>query len=599
MTSGRVAMSVGRDNSAAAPPTSNNTGQGKNPAKRAACDRCRAQKLRCETEMFNGNLLCVRCQHAETRCHFSLPGTQGRPSRRRGSVWKAQLEAGNTHGCDSTAAQPASRQTLSLLSSSSSSSPPPLEDSPDRPQSRDGPHRAGPELVLNYIERQEKEIRSRPRASSPLTSAAFQPSSNERNIEDGHLTFPLSPPFCWAASASSVPPDDHLFAAWDDVVPTSFAHDGSARFDKLSPPEHGSVEPGASDFAGDLPWHQSGTSQAGGAHPFPMPSDDNFFHCMLPPATPRDGLMGADGPHEAPPESGNGQGGQRQQLAELSMKLDCQVAIYGSCSAQGRANGADAYPEDLAGAVVESSFAFLDLLSTFKASLSHHPNTIHTVIRASTHHCLPCPSTSTSPDQSTESLAPPSRLAPPHHHHHHHHHHQPAKVHLVNLTTSLQLLACYMHLLHLHSILYTATHTYVAAQSHRASTATTAATAARSAHPRPLFPTLHVHGVPLTRPSTYKFHIQLLLQISLDTLGRIESALGLPQGYGVRQGAGGAGGDAETRSGGGDGLLEAGVSSQLVAVVMHEEGAMGCERIREIRETVAALRSELKGEVDF
>lgn len=49
----------------------------------------------------------------------------------------------------------------------------------------------------------------------------------------------------------------------------------------------------------------------------------------------------------------------------------------------------------------------------------------------------------------------------------------------------------------------------------------------------------------------------------------------------------------------GCGVLEASVSSQLVAVVMHEGGAMGCERIREIRETLTVLRGDLRGEIEF
>ena len=51
-------------------------------AMRAACDRCRAQKLRCVTEARNSRI-CVRCKAAGVDCHHSRQSRPGRPSARQ------------------------------------------------------------------------------------------------------------------------------------------------------------------------------------------------------------------------------------------------------------------------------------------------------------------------------------------------------------------------------------------------------------------------------------------------------------------------------------------------------------------------------------
>jgi len=229
-------------------------------------------------------------------------------------------------------------------------------------------------------------------------------------------------------------------------------------------------------------------------------SDDS----MLDPATQQDSPSSIGRPHEASREPSIGLASQKQRrLAELSVKLDCQAATCGSRGAPRHIDVGDAYPEDLAGAVLGSSFSSLDLLSTFQVPPpSHDHSSIANACLSSAHHCPPSPpSSSISSGNSAESLSSPKNpFSGPVFVHSHR---KPAKAQPVNLTTSLQLLACYTHLLHLHSLLYTATHAHLIAQSRCASTSTLPILG--SAAPRPLFPALQVHGVPLTRPSIYKF----------------------------------------------------------------------------------------------
>ena len=60
------------------PSLSTSSNHRQNQAKRAACDRCRGQKLRCLRET-PGAGKCVRCNTAGAVCSFSLSKRAGRP----------------------------------------------------------------------------------------------------------------------------------------------------------------------------------------------------------------------------------------------------------------------------------------------------------------------------------------------------------------------------------------------------------------------------------------------------------------------------------------------------------------------------------------
>ncbi|KFY16431.1 hypothetical protein V492_01340 [Pseudogymnoascus sp. VKM F-4246] len=59
------------------------------PAKRASCDRCRLQKIRCPRPNSDDLSSCVRCRYLGIQCVYSAPLPKGRPSGSRKSSSKS------------------------------------------------------------------------------------------------------------------------------------------------------------------------------------------------------------------------------------------------------------------------------------------------------------------------------------------------------------------------------------------------------------------------------------------------------------------------------------------------------------------------------
>ncbi|KFY01187.1 hypothetical protein V495_04457 [Pseudogymnoascus sp. VKM F-4514 (FW-929)] len=59
------------------------------PAKRASCDRCRLQKIRCPRPDSNDLSSCARCRYLGIQCVYSAPLPKGRPSGSRKSTSKS------------------------------------------------------------------------------------------------------------------------------------------------------------------------------------------------------------------------------------------------------------------------------------------------------------------------------------------------------------------------------------------------------------------------------------------------------------------------------------------------------------------------------
>lgn len=159
----------------------------------------------------------------------------------------------------------------------------------------------------------------------------------------------------------------------------------------------------------------------------------------------------------------------------------------------------------------------------------------------------------------------------------------------IEMTTVLQLLTCYMHIIHLHSIMHARLLDYMLAFLPNSPTNTNINTSNNSTQSLeisvpPVFPGMQVGGVSLDQFGT--FQVKLLLQISMHLLGEIELALGLPKEYTVGK-----------RKGTGRGVLEASVSGGFVKCLMQEEAWRG-KRIECVRERLAYLRRVLRGAVD-
>jgi len=142
---------------------------------------------------------------------------------------------------------------------------------------------------------------------------------------------------------------------------------------------------------------------------------------------------------------------------------------------------------------------------------------------------------------------------------------------LTDTATILQLLTCYVRIIHLHSILYAHILEYMLAlPPHNTDRVDLI----------PLvFPGMQVGGVSLDRFGT--FQIKILLQISVHVLGEIEVALGLPEGYRVGK-----------RKGEGRGVLGASVSGEFVESLT--KGRTKC-----VKEQLRGLRRVLKGADEF
>ena len=149
----------------------------------------------------------------------------------------------------------------------------------------------------------------------------------------------------------------------------------------------------------------------------------------------------------------------------------------------------------------------------------------------------------------------------------------------VDMATVLQLLRCYIRIIHLHSIFYSKFSAYLAALP------------PGPYQPPPVFPGIRVGGVPLDDFGT--FQMKLLLQISTHILGEIEMALGLPDGYRISK-----------KNAGVCGILEKSVSVAFIEMTMREsERTTGfgveSDRTASIRRDLAWLRLRLKGTINI
>ncbi len=238
--------------------------------------------------------------------------------------------------------------------------------------------------------------------------------------------------------------------------------------------------------------------------------------------------------------------------------------------------------EDAVGSVLKSSNTFLTLLTSCSTSTT-----------PSSPLFLPPPTLPTNHDNSTcsssDSGVSPSSSVPNHDdpaaderaQHHLRPRHStsssddPKSPPSIDMAMVLQLLTCYMHIIHLHSIMHARILDYMTTQH-------------VDAIP-PVFPGMQVGGVSLDQFGT--FQVKLLLQISMHVLGEIELALGLPEEYSV-------GNKKRRNDDGRRGMLEASVSGGFVKCFMREEAWRG-KRVECVRERLELLRRVLSGAADL
>ena len=273
-----------------------------------------------------------------------------------------------------------------------------------------------------------------------------------------------------------------------------------------------------------------------------------------------------------------------QELSKLAMDLYAQLATSDPENRQATSgNTVTAFQDQFIGSVLRSSDTFLTLLSSFSppvtrsssssslhsASSTRYRNTIYDSSDSAT-------STSSlgseindhdmnemvQPSYGKRPAGNPDELEPP----------TP-----IDMATVLQLLTCYIRVVHLHSIMHARMLDYMSAFLQH-----------NTQHVEfipPVFPNMQVGGVSLNRFGT--FQIKLLMQISVHVLGEIESALGLPTEFRVGN-----------RNGGKLGVLGGSVSGEFVKCLMNERSWRG-KKLESVKEQLRSLRRVLKRAISF
>ena len=600
--------------------------------KRGACDRCRGQKLRClpgDQGQEPSKTTCVRCRKAGATCSFSLAKRPGRPSTSSASLAQQRRDDGGDCSVEDETSLPTgiNRSSQNYLNGRNG------DIDQDHEWQAKNTQRTGQLSRESTAERRrEEESQEGTQTFSLSPSSLLETASASHGIplEFSSLAKPstIALPWCHETLPSIYgneigdvpgldafspkygwPFQDYLCQAMDIQLPTpssSKKHEQSrdegavAYATPAQTYSTGSLHFGPPDETMEIDFPcqagQIGQSRITNASDtsrsearcsererqqvsasLETSSMDTSVHCrgfahtQVATENEEEIIMSQDIQHR-----------RVQELSELAMSLYAQVlASDPENQPSGSGTKATAFQDQLVGNVLKSSATFLELLASFSASTTPSSPTCppptpsaHFEKSPSIRSDSEAPSsmasfldqddgiTSKPTEQSqrefsANQLSDP-KLSPP-----------------ADLTTVLQLLTCYMRIMHLHSIMHAHILDYVLNfLPHQP---------AQSIDPiPPVFPGMQIGGVSLDRFGTYQ--VKLLLQISLRVLGDIELALGLPDEYRVGK-----------RKSGVKGVLEASVSAGFVRCLMREEAWRG-KRVELVRERLANLRRVLKGD---
>ena len=559
--------------------------------KRAACDRCRGQKLRCLRESRGGNAdssKCIRCNTAGAVCSFSDSKRAGRPPA--------------STSADSTARRGRAKQAHVAHSSMKArhvevnkGSQESIRDS----RQKDG----GNHLPLSGTSLNEEgdmdigqispadELLTQPLNPTSIPDTTWDTITDLPWIDEGVAAFydrgnlnnldTFVNEFGWSLPASSM-------GSQLNQVPTSTLINHNPLNVPLIPPDEVMSEPPPLTFAS-----KSFDPTLSGDREKDL-MDFSTMNFGIKPKELHE--LEIKNPTELPLVSNDAHQWRTQELSELSMSLYSQLIANEEYYQAQVLNGHLGPRENYVGNILKSSFAFLDILLSFypSSSIKRSPSKT-SVFESSDGDISPSEASNYSDfsdfgastgasDRSSNgqwkhntSTAVPST--------------NPSKNNstmckedsrpiTADMPTIFQLLTCYIRIVHLHSIFYTQVHDCIIAPLHK-----------RELPLAPIFPGMHVGGVPLD--DFRNFQIKLLLQISTHVLGEIETALGLPDGYRISK-----------KNPQSHGILEASVSVQFVEMTMRENGRtgqMGIERdrVKSIRDKLGRLRSLLKGTINI
>ena len=623
------------------PTTSSSSLQGR----RAACDRCRGQKLRCIREDQNGE--CVRCTTAGTTCRFSLSMRTGRPpnisnstspTERRGKQKPAQ------GGPKSKVSNPSGKANDHHGSESVTRSP--------RRSFGDGDGDGGMDTAHRYSSTGELVIGPSHALSmhNPLAFSTFPESSGGMPTfyagEDLVNLEKFGSDFDWSFSQVPTLSKDIPIPASSPVGRDQRAlHAGQGQNEMLqnelqmseSPSCVGNTtilfDPASRNLESQVEIAGDTRGMEEDLIDFSMGDwDESDCGGKLSSEDTNSMLSGNEAQHR-----------RMQEISELTMSLYSLITTVDS--RQNPQTATKTTPSPLAnnlqdpfvGSVLKYSMAFLRILRSF------HPSTAPSLLTRPLTQCSALGSSDSdgSASDSASVFSDFTRTCGAHKKRsrqdsslRRHHsvasrsafsngngsHSRPVSA---DVTTVFQLLTCYIRIIHLHSILYARILDHLltslpsrshnnnrkkfASPQHQQQQQQQQKQKLEEQQPPPLFPGMQVDGVSLDDFSV--FQIKLMLQINTHVLGEIEMALGLPDGFRI-----------SGRTPGMTGVLEMSVSVQFIEATMCEiettmlaskvsgngngrgpELGSGVEKntVSLMRENLVRLRQLLKGTINI
>ena len=592
--------------------------------KRAACDRCRGQKLRCIREDQNSNspqATCIRCFKAGATCSYDTGKRVGRstackssaPQERRGNghritkasgiasrsnanpsgqsgyldskagTWQDQHGSGNpSSGPEEYTADQESERETEDTTPTYAQSPSSLHDSSNVLGEIDLEYSAcstsstatlpWPDEIMTPFSYQDAEEASgfEPFGSkygwalhnnrAPPMDIQVPNSNGEQHIDVGVSSYEIPAQYC---------PKDTLIAGLPDEAMDIELLTTSAHATSFEPTKAVDARPcrDRDDHRGSAQFSQSSRVN--------VPANPSLLNDFAKPEAEikldKESLSMEEIQHQL-----------MQELSKLAMDLYAQLATSDPENHQLTSGGTvTAFQDHFIGSVLRSSDTFLTLLSSFSTPVtlstssslhSASSTSYRTTIYESSDSGTSTPSlASESNDHGMNEMVQPygkrpagnsDELEPP----------TP-----IDMATVLQLLTCYIRVVHLHSIMHARMLDYMSAFLQH-----------NTQHVElipPVFPNMQVGGVSLNRFGT--FQIKLLMQISVHVLGEIESALGLPTEFRVGKSKGGK-----------MGVLGESVSGEFVKCLMNERSWRG-KKLESVKEQLRSLRSVLKRAIAF
>ena len=597
------------------------------PSKRGACDRCRGQKLRClrdDQSQDGSQAPCVRCFKAGATCSYGIAKRAGRPSASHVSHASSSQQQRKGNRAEKT--KESGRASGSVLNTDGRHLTSFFDRQTEGGQFRRGTDGPASGRLLPENSRNASNQESEEETETLETSPVEELSSDLLHDTTSHLTGADLHFAAYAGSSNATLP-------WPDETLSAFYNNDAGQALSVEPfgPKHSwafhtyqtqpmdiqmpaalamSSDAQSKDMAtnayGTPAQTYSTNAQVSGPSGEAMDLDissgnantESFSPLMAVQVRP-DLFRDRDSTRVAENEVGNTfddgalsfneiQHLRMQELSELAMGLYAQLAANDPENDRQRASGATAtvFQDQLVGSVLRSSNTFLTLLTSFStpATPSSPPFPRPPATTPTNQNNSPCSSsystaspsaltsdqddfTTDEPEQNTCGKLPngsfdDSKPPPP-----------------TDMTIVLQLLTCYLRIIHLHSIMHLRLLDYLLAFLPH--------TNQHSISVPPVFPGMQIGGASLDRFGP--FQVKLLLQISIHVLGEIELALGLPEEYMIGK---------KKRKRDGRGLLEACVSGGFVKHLMKEEAWRG-KKVDFMKERLRELRRVLKGAIDF